>query len=381
MRRGYIDWLRGLAVVIMIEAHTIDAWTRPADRELPWFGWAIILGGFGAPLFLFLAGIAVALSASAKVAKGSDVAAASAAVQRRGWEIFGLAFLFRLQSYVLNPWSSLRSLFKVDILNIMGPSIVAAAALWRAADAHGSRAADTDGSRATDTHGSRGSDTRRLLGFAIATFTVAITTPVVRELRALDPLPAPLEGYLRPQPGLTNFTLFPWAGFVFAGAFVGVLIARTRDRASEARLIRRLAAGGAALALAGYGASYLPSIYARSSFWTSSPTFFFLRTGLLVLALAAAYLWERGPAGRMWSPMQQLGRTSLFIYWIHVEMVYGALSAPIRRQLPFGRAVVAFALFTVAMVGVSLAKTWVVARWRARRTEAPTDSVFRVFRG
>ena len=27
-RRTYIDWLRGLAVVIMIEAHTLDSWTR-----------------------------------------------------------------------------------------------------------------------------------------------------------------------------------------------------------------------------------------------------------------------------------------------------------------------------------------------------------------
>ena len=27
-RRGYIDWLRGISVLIMIEAHTLDAWTR-----------------------------------------------------------------------------------------------------------------------------------------------------------------------------------------------------------------------------------------------------------------------------------------------------------------------------------------------------------------
>ncbi|MGH2795712.1 MAG: hypothetical protein ACRDKG_15575, partial [Actinomycetota bacterium] len=71
----------------MIEAHTLDAWTRPADRELRAFGWSLILGGFGAPLFLFLAGVAVALSASAKVARGAPVSIASAAVRRRGWEI------------------------------------------------------------------------------------------------------------------------------------------------------------------------------------------------------------------------------------------------------------------------------------------------------
>ena len=57
MRRGYIDWLRGLAVLIMVEAHTLDAWTRAPDRATTIFGLGGILGGFGAPLFLFLAGV------------------------------------------------------------------------------------------------------------------------------------------------------------------------------------------------------------------------------------------------------------------------------------------------------------------------------------
>jgi uncharacterized membrane protein len=344
VRRRYLDWLRGLAVVVMIEAHTLDAWTRPADRDLPVFGWSLILGGFGAPLFLFLAGVAVALSASAKVARGASAAAATAAVRRRGWEIFGLAFLFRLQSYMLTGFSSPRSLLKVDILNIMGPSIAAAATLW----------------------GATRSFLSRFLAFSAATILIAMVTPVVREMRVLDPLPDPIEAYLRPSPGLTNFTLFPWAAFVFAGTIVGLLIERASDEVLERRLMPRLAAGGALVAAAGYAASYLPSIYERSNFWTSSPTFFFLRAGLLALTVAGAYAWERSRAGRGWSPMAQLGRTSLFIYWIHIELVYGLIAEPIKRTLPFGWAVAAFALFTLAMLGVSLVKTRLVERWKER---------------
>ena len=59
-RRGYIDWLRGILVLIMIEAHTLDAWTRLDARQNGAYGWAMIVGGFGAPGFLFLAGIAIA---------------------------------------------------------------------------------------------------------------------------------------------------------------------------------------------------------------------------------------------------------------------------------------------------------------------------------
>ena len=34
-RRAYVDWARGIAVLLMIEAHTVDAWTRlsPAVRR------------------------------------------------------------------------------------------------------------------------------------------------------------------------------------------------------------------------------------------------------------------------------------------------------------------------------------------------------------
>jgi uncharacterized membrane protein len=343
VRRRYLDWLRGVAVVIMIEAHTMDAWTLPADREQRAFGWALILGGFGAPLFLFLAGVAVPLSASAKTARGATVPAAAAGVRRRGWEIFGLAFLFRLQAYALGGFASLRSLLTIDILNIMGPSIAGAATLW----------------------GVVRSFPMRLAALGAVVFVIAMITPVVREARLLDPLPAPIEGYLRPSPGLTNFTLLPWAGFAFAGSLVGVLI----ERASSPDLERRLMAGigicGALVAAAGYGASYLPSIYERSNFWTSSPTFFFLRTGLLTFLVAAAFVWDRSAGGKGWSPLVQLGRTSLFIYWIHIELVYGLIAEPIQRQLPLAWAFVAFVLFTVAMLGVSIVKTRVVEYWAA----------------
>ena len=103
----------------------------------------------------------------------------------------------------------------------------------------------------------------------------------------VNALPVGAQWYLRPAGDLTNFTLFPWAGFVFAGGAVGVLIAAVRDQRTEMRVHLSLAAAGAALiALGFYGAS-LPTIYRQSSFWTSSPTYFAIRTGVMMLALAA----------------------------------------------------------------------------------------------
>ena len=60
-RRAYLDWLRGIAVVIMIQGHTLDSWTRVADRSRAEYSWVTMVGGIGAPIFLLLAGMAMAL--------------------------------------------------------------------------------------------------------------------------------------------------------------------------------------------------------------------------------------------------------------------------------------------------------------------------------
>ena len=62
-RRVDLDWARALAVLIMIEAHVLDAWTRPMDRTTRAFHYLNILSGFAAPLFLWLAGVASVLTA------------------------------------------------------------------------------------------------------------------------------------------------------------------------------------------------------------------------------------------------------------------------------------------------------------------------------
>ena len=61
---------------LMIEAHTSDAWTRlsPSVRRTIAFRDATVLGGFAAPLFLWLAGLAVVLAATGPAAARSDPA-------------------------------------------------------------------------------------------------------------------------------------------------------------------------------------------------------------------------------------------------------------------------------------------------------------------
>jgi uncharacterized membrane protein len=332
----------------MIEAHVLDSWTRLDQRGSSLYGWSMILGGMGAPLFLFLAGLSVSLSAGSKARRLQDDQAASRLVVMRGLQIFALAFLFRIQALIVS-WGSWWSLLKVDILNIMGPSIVAAALLWQA-------------SRST-----RG----RAILFAAAAVAVAVLTPPIRGFEWLFALPDPIEGYLRPRPGFTNFAFFPWMGFVFAGASVGVLLDAARTTDAERRANLSLAAGGLLVGLVAYAGSYLPSIFANSQFWTSSPTFFLIRTAALVLAVPAAFAWAQWR--HHWSPLEQLGRTSLFIYWIHIELIYGLVVLPLHKSLTFPQAWLGVIVFSLLMLTCSLVKERVAASlpWRRRPTGGP----------
>ena len=342
-RRAYLDWLRGIGVLIMIEAHTLDSWTRVDDRGHI-YKWAIVIGGFGAPIFLFLAGMSFVLAMGARMRKGFSDAEAVAAARRRGWQIFGLAFLFRFQSALISGGWRIQSLLKVDILNIMGVSMIGAAVLWAAG---------------------RVARWRAIL-FASAAIAAAMLTPIIRTTHVLTPVPDPIEWYFRPDPGRTTFTVFPWAGFLFAGAVVGMWLDQTRDAVSERHTVLWFGVLGLLIALAGYSASFLPPIYHETSFWTSSPTFFFLRLGLLVAAIPLAYACTRWMPGQ--SPILQMGAASLFVYWIHVEMVYGVLSLPLHRRLTFVQALVAFVLFSLFLFALVKVKEGIVSR--RRRTSA-----------
>ena len=57
-----------------------------------------------------------------------------------------------------------------------------------------------------------------------------------------------------------------------------------------------------------------------------------------------------------------LGRSSLFVYWIHVEIVYGALALPLRRLLPWEASVLAaLALCAGLLALVRWKNQWVAA--------------------
>ncbi len=352
--------MRGLACVLMFQTHCYDSWLNPEARKATFFMWSQLGGTLPAPLFLFLAGISFALVTDKLRRKGLAANAIARTTIRRGAEILGLGLLFRLQEYAIAwgwaPWSDL---LRVDILNTIGVSMILMGMLMGGVGWMLPRLSMTG-------------HVRLIAGVtagAVALLISLLTPPLWTSWRPRW-LPWPLESYIDGvhnlgQPQAWLFPVFPWSAFAFAGLAIGFLLLSDWARQHEAALFAMAGAAGVCLIyLARWMDARPEHIYSVYDFWHTSPTFFLIRVGLLLVILALAYGWCRGGAGqRGFSPMIQLGQTSLLVYWVHIEFVYGRLS--ILPKHANGIRTASLGLFTIflAMLVLSILRT----RWKELR--------------
>src|SRR5260370_473058 len=136
-RLPYIDWMRGLACVLMFQTHCYDSWMSPeAKKSSSLIAWSRLGGTLPAPLFVFLAGVSFALVTEKLREKGIARKTIAKQTILRGAEVFGMGLLFRVQELALGyPWSPWTDMLRVDVLNILGLSMMLMGALcWATGD-------------------------------------------------------------------------------------------------------------------------------------------------------------------------------------------------------------------------------------------------------
>jgi uncharacterized membrane protein len=357
-RLAYIDWMRGLACLGMFQAHCYDSWLSAGARSGLFYRRSQLLATMPAPIFLFLCGVSFALVTERLWEKGAERDAMAKRTIWRGLQIYAAGVLFRVQEFVLGypkaPWTDL---LRVDVLNILGLAMVLMALIcWLA----------TSRSLA---------DSRRaaLLGALVLATVVAMVTPVLYTTHRLQFLPWPIESYIdgvhtfnAPQPWL--FPIFPWIAFAFAGLAAGFFLFTEFAKRHERRTFGLLGAAGVLCCIAAILFDHSPvQLYAVYDYWHTSPQFLLLRCGILLLIMSAAYAWcEWGLARNGFSPAIQLGKTSLLVYWVHIEFVYGRLSILPKRQCSVGKATAGLAVIFVAML---LLSTW-RTHWKRKHVRA-----------
>ena len=331
-RLAFIDWTRGLAAVIMIQGHTFDSFTSDDLRPQGPFMLSQFLGGMPPASFLFVTGITFSFLMDSQDKQEESGARKVWAALKRSRYLFMLAFLFRLQLFVTGyPHSPASELLKVDILNCMGLAMLVLAPMAVFTTRERIRLCTILG----------------LVICGIAPFLSAADAPWA---------PALVKAYFFPS--FNAFGFFPWGSFLAFGMAAGSAMRITKQEEMSRLMLWMLAIGMGLIIGARYAADLPYSIYPKTDFWLNSPALGLIKLGVVLATLAVAYLWvNAGLETQKWSVFRQLGTTSLLVYWVHIELVYGRWLGVWKNSLGVSQVLFLTVILLAAMVGLSLAQT------------------------
>jgi hypothetical protein len=253
-----------------------------------------------------------------------------AAFRRSGY-LFALAFAFRLQLWLLGqpaPWTDM---LRVDVLNAMGFSIAvfSVMAFFRTAE--------------------------RVRLCAVLGLGIAFAAPLISQLD-WSGTPWLIRAYLVPDYHFFGF--FPWGAYLAFGMSAGSVIRLLREEYNDRAMQWAALLGGALILGSQYFAGAGYSVYAKSDYWLNSPAQILTKLGVLLLMMSGAFVWTRYGAKPGWSWVRQFGTTSLVVYWVHIELVYGRWMWFFKNNLDVPQTILVAGFVILLMLGISTLKTY-----------------------
>src|SRR6266478_1688271 len=309
-----IDWLRGLAVLLMIQTHALGL-LRPDLRLGAGFNALQWLDGLVAPAFILAAGFSMALTQVRTAAAAGSADARRRRMLKTLRRIGEVLLVGTLINWMWFPiFREPRWILRMDILQCIGLSLLLAAAAFGAAP------------------------------FA-------------------ESLGPPWEGVLN-QRADAVFPLLPWGGYVYLGAAVGSATAEKGTR-------------GAALwlaALAGIGilvwiaTPWFAAAYPPHEFWVTNPANAARRwTQVCLVALVLLIVEQRvSGAWRSSAPLrfvEVFGTSSLAGYFFHQALLfYRVLGFSFEARWGKSASWPRYWVLTLLLIACTFALTWLTDR-------------------
>jgi uncharacterized membrane protein len=305
--RFYIlDFVRLVAMVLMMQGHTLDALVTPEQLNVAVFPWNLwhFLRGLTAPMFLMLSG-AVQVFANKRDEEGFIGAARYWKQVRWSLMLVGIGYLLVFPANKLRdlPYVTPESwhfFFQVNILQLSGMTLLGVMTVMYF--------------------------TRTTLAFARTSFAIGLAltllSPLAYHVDWFALLPEVAANYFSPKHG-SLFTLFPYSAYMFFGVSIGAWLYVTPASQREVQFPRVALLIGAILIAIGIAATYTPlSFYPPHDYYLSSPNFVALRVGCALLIMGClAYVY---PYTRSFEPYySRLGKKSLYIYTAHLILLFG----------------------------------------------------------
>ncbi|MEM7436217.1 MAG: heparan-alpha-glucosaminide N-acetyltransferase domain-containing protein [Myxococcota bacterium] len=354
-----LDVLRLVAVVLMVQGHTFTALLDPVFREGAWVRPHGYLHGLTAPMFLFASGLAFGVATLRRWPEHVRIGSASKRrFERYGWLLF-IGYALSLPEMSLRRLfgeagvDNARTFFRVDALENIGVSLLVLQGLVLVLKRPG----------------------RFMIAAVVLGTGLIFLAPAAWRMPVEALLPLPIAAYVNVNTG-SILPLFPWAGFIFAGVLTAYCCL---DRSMSLRPYRALGLGVAGLVLWSAASALEQSglnWFGEHNYWKTSPVFFFVRLGLLLLGLSVLCFGEalvaRGstaPKSHATGWMARAAQETLVIYVTHLFLLYGSpinhgVARFYRNDLSIAMASVVALLILSVSVGVALC-------WRYARDHDP----------
>lgn len=343
-RLVFLDAVRLLAVLQMVNGHTLDAVLAPAWRGGPGFARYDFLRGLVSVSFLVVAGMAFHVTRLSRPhAQGVVMPGPLAPRVRRALHLLAVGYVLRLPFYAVLGGEHARIacdlFFAVDVLGAVAVALLVLELLVRLCPR----------------------PPRVALWAALLSIAVFALAPLMDRIAPTGPA-RPLLAFLTHRGG-SSFPVFPWSGYVFAGVAVAhVTCPRGADGSS-----RRLVGGLLALSLATFALAWALghspwSLWLPSSSYAVMPSFAILKlAAVLALLGGSALLLAR--ASRLPAPLAALAEETLFIYGLQYVVLFWppwSIAGHLGRTLPLPSALATSAAMMVLCATATFA-------WRARR--------------
>jgi uncharacterized membrane protein len=297
--------MRAIAVFQMVQGHTIDAFLSNDYRILnnPVFGAWFFMRGVTAPIFLFSAGAVFTylfrlhnepFESNPRVTKG---------IKRFALLVF-LGYLLRFPTPTLIDFTSVspaawQTFESIDVLQLIGTGLLLIITLFYIIEKLKLNDYWVFGSIA-------------LICMFIFPFTDSVNWTKY--------LPVYLASYIYKGTG-SQFPLFPWVGFLLAGAFLGTYLAKNPMIFKSAKFSRNLFIFGIGFLL------LIGTLWVSNYYWDSSPNLMLLRLGfVLILNSVVSIICLRIES--IPRIIILIGRNTLLIYVVHLVILYGSAWNP-----------------------------------------------------
>ena len=304
----FIDLLRFLAVVFMIQGHTFDALLDFNLRSATLFYAHDFFHGFIAPMFLFASGTAFGIST---LKKWEEHSVPTMHVAKRFGKFFGLIII----GYALHlPYFSLHK-----ILNEATPSDIA---MWFQVDALHCIAVTM---LLLQTAVLVLKDERRFILFAaVSAVLIIILSPIVWNIDVTKIFPLWFASYINAGNN-SWFPIFPWSAYILCGVVFASIFLNAKEHRHAVELIQKTVSAGIFLLIAAFIVLNVPlNLYPPHDVWKVNPLIICARLGFVLLVTSGVFFAEH--SFKITSKIPQImGRESLFIYIIHLIILYGSV--------------------------------------------------------